>query len=299
MLRHAATATIRILGQHSYNLKLPFMARPFIKWAGGKTQLLPELLRHAPQRFGRYHEPFIGSAALFFALHARGRLTGAVLSDSNAELIGVYRSVRDAVEPLIDALRGHAVHAGDRDYYYEVRGWDRRPDWPERAMVERAARMIFLNKTCFNGLHRVNRSGHFNVPFGRYDNPTVCDEPNLRAASGALQGVELLVTDFESVLERVAPGDLVYFDPPYLPLSATSSFTAYTRDAFGATQHRRLAAVFAALVERGCHTLLSNSSNPLVTELYGSYPMSEVAARRAINSVAARRGMIREIIVTN
>jgi len=276
------------------------MARPFIKWAGGKTQLLPDLLRHAPQRFGRYHEPFIGSAALFFALHSQGRLhAGAVLSDSNAELIGVYRTVRDDVEPLIDALRMHAAHAGERDYFYEIRGWDRRPDWTRRSPVERAARMIFLNKTCFNGLHRVNRSGHFNVPFGRYDRPTVCDEPNLRAASGALQGVELLVADFESVLERVAPGDLVYFDPPYLPISTTSLFTAYTRDTFGPTQHRRLAAVFAALVEHGCHTVLSNSSNSLVAELYGNFPMSEVAARRAINSVAAKRGAVREIIVTS
>ncbi len=276
------------------------MARPFIKWAGGKTQLLPDLLRHAPRRFERYHEPFIGSAALFFALHAQGRLDrGAVLSDSNAELIGVYRAVRDDVEPLIDALRGHAIYAGDRDYFYDVRSWDRRPDWAQRPALERAARMIYLNKTCFNGLHRVNRSGHFNVPFGRYEHPTICDEPNLRAASGALQGVELLGTDFESVLQRVEPGDLVYFDPPYLPLSATSSFTSYTRDAFGPTQHRRLAAVFAALAERGCYTLLSNSSNPLVAELYGNYPMSEVAARRAINSNAAGRGIIREIIVTN
>lgn len=288
------------LNREPRNLKLPFMARPFIKWAGGKTQLLPDLLRHVPQRFGRYHEPFIGSAALFFALHSGARLGGGtVLSDSNTDLIGVYRAVRDDVEPLIAALREHSVHAGDRDYYYEIRAWDRHPDWARRSSLERAARMIFLNKTCFNGLHRVNRSGHFNVPFGRYDHPTVCDEPNLRAASGALQGVELLVTDFESVLERVVPGDLVYFDPPYLPISTTSSFTAYTRDSFGPTQHRRLAFVFAALAERGCYTLLSNSSNPLVAELYSDFPMSEVAARRAINSVAARRGTIREVIVTN
>jgi DNA adenine methylase len=273
------------------------MARPVIKWAGGKTQLLPDLLRHVPAGFGRYHEPFIGSAALFFQLEALDRLRGAVLSDANPDLINLYRVVRDAPEALIAALEVHARHASDRDYYYAVRAWDRRADWLARTAIDRAARMIFLNKTCFNGLHRVNRSGQFNVPFGRYERPTVCDTANLRAASQALQPVELLVDDFAGVLRRALPGDLVYFDPPYVPRSATASFTAYTRDAFDAAQHRRLADVFRQLTERGCTVLLSNSATPLVHELYADFRKAEVTARRAINREATKRGLVGELIV--
>ncbi len=273
------------------------MARPFIKWAGGKTQLLPALLRHVPPKFGRYHEPFIGSGALFFQLQALDKLRGALLSDSNPDLIALYTVVRDAPDELIAALQLHTTHATDRDYYYAVRSWDRRPDWPQRGVVERAARMIFLNKTCFNGLHRVNRQGQFNVPFGRYERPAVCDVPNLRAASDALQGVALLVDDFAGVLQRAEPGDLVYFDPPYVPRSATSSFTAYTRDAFDAHQHQRLAEVFTQLTRRGCAVLLSNSATPLVEELYAGFRMAEVPARRVINSAGAKRGLVPELIV--
>lgn len=273
------------------------MARPFIKWAGGKTQLLPELLRRLPTSFKCYHEPFIGSAALFFQLQALGKLRGAVLSDTNPELIEVYTVVRDTPEELIAVLQEHAAHCSDRDYYYRVRSWDRQPGWLQRSAVERAARMIFLNKTCFNGLHRVNRNGQFNVPFGRYDKPTVCDVPNLRAASCALHDAELLVEDFAGVLRRAAPGDLVYFDPPYVPSSATASFTAYTKDAFDAEQHRRLAMVFRRLTERGCKVLLSNSATPLVQELYAGFPIAEVVARRAINREATKRGHVHEFIV--
>lgn len=276
------------------------MARPFIKWAGGKTQLLPELIGRIPDRFGRYHEPFIGSAALFFQLHALGTLQhGATLSDANADLIAVYGVVRDDVEALIAALREHARHALDPQYFYAVRSWDRDPGWSERSAVERAARMIFLNKTCYNGLHRVNRRGEFNVPFGRYPKPQVCDEPNLRAARRALRDVDLRVGDFADVLDRAAEGDLVYFDPPYVPTSATASFTAYTSDVFDAAQHARLATVFAALVDRGCTVLLSNSHTRLVHDLYRDFPIHEVSARRAINSAAAKRGLVREVIVTN
>ncbi len=273
------------------------MARPFIKWAGGKTQLLPELLRRLPAAFGRYHEPFIGSAALFFQLQAQGRLRGAVLSDTNPELIELYTVVRDAPEELIAALQEHAAHCLDREYYYAVRSWDRQPSWRQRAAVERAARMMFLNKTCFNGLHRVNRRGQFNVPFGRYAKPTVCDGANLRAASAALQDAELLVDDFAGVVGRAAAGDLVYFDPPYVPSSTTASFTAYTRHAFGAEQHERLAQVFRRLTERGCTVVLSNSATPLVQELYAGFPMTRVVARRAINREATKRGTVHELIV--
>ena len=272
--------------------------RPFIKWAGGKTQLLPELMSRVPAQFGRYHEPFIGSAALFFRLHSLGKLRHqSILSDANQALIELYRVVRDDVEELLAALQVHAGHATDRDYYYAVRDWDRQPDWARRTPVERAARMLFLNKTCFNGLHRVNQRGYFNVPFGRYDNPKLGSPANLRAASRALQGVELLVDDFSGVLRRAESGDLIYFDPPYLPVSATAAFTAYTRDPFGVHEHRRLAQIFTALAERGCTVLLSNSHTPLTYELYNRFTIAEISARRAINSVAAKRGAVREVLV--
>lgn len=272
--------------------------RPFLKWAGGKTQLLPALMLRIPAQFGRYHEPFVGSAALFWELHNRGRLQhGAVLSDINPALINLYCVVRDDVEALIDALREHEQYKLSRDYFYQVRAWDRQADWANRSPVERAARMIFLNRTGYNGLHRVNQRGQFNVPFGRYTNPRILDADNLRAAHAGLQGVDLCVENFYGVLERAESGDLVYFDPPYVPLSPSSSFTAYSQHAFGETEHRELANVFAQLAARGCHVLLSNSSAPLVYELYKEFQIGEVPARRAINRDAVRRGMINEVLV--
>lgn len=272
--------------------------RPFLKWAGGKTQLLPVLLAHVPAQFQRYHEPFVGSAALFWELYNQGRIQhGAVLSDVNRALIELYTVVRDAVEDLIAALQKHDQHKTSREYYYEVRSWDRLPDWEHRTLVDRAARMIFLNKTCYNGLHRVNRRGHFNVPFGRYQNPTVCDPQNLRAASIALQGVDLRVEDFHGVAGRAQPDDLVYFDPPYMPLSPTASFTAYSQYRFGAAEQHGLAKTFAELAGRGCHVLLSNSSTPLIHELYANFCVEKVPARRAINSNATSRGIVQEVLV--
>lgn len=274
-------------------------ARPFLKWAGGKTQLLPALLARIPAQFGRYHEPFVGSAALFWELRNQGRIQhGAVLSDVNPQLIEVYRAVRDEIDDLIMALQMHDQRKTDRDYYYEVRNWDRQPDWAQRSPVDRAARMIFLNKTCYNGLHRVNRRGYFNVPFGRYNNPTVCDAPNLRAAHQALQGVELLVEDFHGVCPRAQAGDLVYFDPPYVPISPTASFTAYSQHVFGVSEQRALAQVFSELTDRRCHVLLSNSSTPLIYELYARFSIETIPARRAINSKATSRGVIHEVLVS-
>lgn len=273
------------------------LPRPVIKWAGGKTQLLPQLLRHVPPAFDHYWEPFIGSAALFFELRALGRIKAATLGDVNAELIGVYRVIRDAVEPLIDCLREHDRHKIDRSYFYDVRSWDREPGWELRSPVERAARLIFLNKTCYNGLHRVNRRGEFNVPWGSYSNPCVCDVHNLRAASAALQGVELRVGDFRTLLQDAMEGDLVYLDPPYVPLSATASFTAYSAHSFGASEHRELAATFGALAARGCHAILSNSDTPLARELYAQFEVQPAPARRSINAQGTARGPVGELIV--
>ncbi|RMG92648.1 MAG: DNA adenine methylase [Chloroflexi bacterium] len=267
-------------------------AAPFLKWAGGKQRLLPQYEPYFPPRelTGRYFEPFVGSAAVFFHLQP----AHAVLADRNDKLIEVYEAVRDEVEAVIAALK---PHRNESAYYYEVRAQD--PCKLTRA--ERAARLIYLNKTCYNGLYRENSRGEFNVPFGRYKNPRICDEERLRLASQVLQGVSLQVADFEDVVSVAEEGDLVYFDPPYVPLSETSSFTAYHRLGFGEADQRRLADVVESLTERGCRVMLSNSSAPLVYELYdnGRFLLVPVQARRNINSKADRRGPVQELLILN
>lgn len=265
-------------------------ARPFLKWAGGKGQLLPELLARLPGTFGAYHEPFVGGAALFFELRARGRLSRAVLSDANPVLVDTYTAIRDDVEGVIAALGAHRY---DRDHYYTVRAWDP----ATLPAAGRAARVIFLNKTCFNGLYRENSRGQFNVPFGRYANPRFCDGENLRAVSRALQGVEIRREEFGGVLDRAVAGDLVYFDPPYEPASATASFTAYHKGGFGRDQQQALRDVFATLAGRGVHVLLSNSDVPFIRDLYAGFRIDRVLAARSINSKADRREAVGEVLV--
>ncbi|MGW8318192.1 MAG: DNA adenine methylase [Candidatus Promineifilaceae bacterium] len=267
-------------------------AAPFLKWAGGKSQLLDQYTPYLPprERIGRYYEPFIGSAAVFFHLQP----VRACLADVNDKLIEIYQVVQQEVESLIQALKGYE---NERDYYYRVRAM--KP--AELDPVQRAARLIYLNKTCYNGLYRENKKGEFNVPFGRYKKPTICDAPRLRAASRALQGVTLRVADFEQAVDGAGPGDFVYFDPPYVPLNATSNFTSYNRYGFGAHDQHRLAETFHRLAQAGCCVMLSNSSAPLVYELYGShgYRVIEVQARRSINSKAERRGPLTELLILN
>lgn len=265
-------------------------AQPFLKWAGGKGGLLSQLLPLMPRelRWSRYHEPFVGGGAVFFSLAPRR----AYLSDLNPELVNCYRVIRGDVDALCEALREHVY---EKDHYYEVRAVD--PSTLDD--VQRAARFIYLNRTCFNGLHRVNRKGQFNVPFGRHANPTICDEPNLRRVSAALREVEIAHAGFEAVLERAQPGDFVYFDPPYQPISATSSFTAYTSHAFGPRQQAELAQVFRALDARGCKVMLSNSNAEFIRTLYQGFDIREVYATRAINRDASKRGPIPELVVRN
>ena len=267
-------------------------ARPFLKWAGGKRRLLDQYAEHFPlsSTIGRYFEPFIGSAAVFFHLQP----AEACLADVNRNLVEVYRVVQQDVEGLIRSLR---THKNEHAYYYQVRAQDP----AELNQAQRAARLLFLNRTCYNGLYRENQKGQFNVPFGRYDNPTICDETRLRRASRALQGVELTVGDFEEVVAPAGPGDFVYFDPPYVPLSDTSNFTAYNRYGFDLGDQRRLADVIGQLTRRGCRVMLSNSSAPLVYELYErpEYRLVPIQARRSINSKAERRGPVRELLILN
>lgn len=276
------------------------VARPFLKWAGGKTQLLPQLQLLFPQRFEGYHEPFVGSAAVFFHLYnlkLNGDLKASFkrvsLTDSNEELVNCYRAVRDGLDPLLSWLEEHKANHNTR-YYYKVRAQNPR----NMGDVERAARLIYLNKTCYNGLYRVNLKGQFNVPVGRYKNPGIFDPDELRAASHALQDVTIEEADFREVLKRARKGDFVYFDPPYFPISKTASFTSYTEKAFAKFEHESLALVFTALAEKGCKVMLTNSWTDFTRRLYAGYKRKEIMATRSINSKAAGRGKISEMVVT-
>ena len=263
-------------------------AAPFLKWVGGKTSLLPELLRHVPPRLRRYHEPFVGGGALFFAVAPRR----ATLSDNNAELVHCYRQIRDDVYAVLDAL---ALHVYEKAHYQTIRALEPRQLTP----AARAARFIYLNKTCFNGLWRVNRAGRFNVPIGRYKNPRFHDPGTLLAAHRALAGIEILHHPFEVALARTAPGDFVYLDPPYDPVSATSSFASYTPDGFTWDDQKRLARSCIALNRRGVRFLLSNSATARIRELYRGFEQRLVRAPRFINSKADSRGRVDELLVFN
>jgi DNA adenine methylase len=261
-------------------------ARPFIKWAGGKRQILRELVQRVP-KFKTYHEPFLGGGALFFAL----RPAKAVLADNNLRLVRAWRGVRDDVETVIALLQ---TYPHDREFFLELR--ERPID--QATDPEVAAWFIYLNKTGYNGLYRVNSRNVFNVPFGRYSNPTICDATNLRACAKALQGIEILHDDFGSVLGRARRGDFVYFDPPYVPLSTTSVFTSYTAEGFGREDQRRLRDVALKLKAKGVHVLLSNSSSALVRDLYADrFVVEEVSANRNLNCKGEKRGPVTEVII--
>ena len=275
------------------------MAKPFLKWAGGKAKLAPLVAERAPERIGRYHEPFLGGGAVFFALREAGRIADAALADGNADLIGAWRAVRDVVEGVIAALEPLAARYLETEplkrafVYSEVR--DQRPRLPAR----RAARLIFLNKTCFNGLYRVNREGRFNVPHGRHRNPRILDREGLREASAALACATIKAIDFEDACARAEPGDFVYLDPPYQPLSATSAFTQYTSADFGFVDQQRLRDAFDGLTERGVPALLSNSAHPDIEALYRGYAIERVPMGRSINSNGAGRKPIDELLIGN
>jgi DNA adenine methylase len=265
-------------------------AKPPLKWVGGKTQLLPELMKRVPAGFGTYFEPFLGGGALFFTLQPKA----AYLNDANEELMNLYRVIRDKVEKLIDEL-GSGDYMNDEETFYAIRSDRRTID-----DVLRAARTVYLNKTCFNGLYRVNARGGFNSPFGRYKNPTICDEANLRAVSLALQGAELREGEYShDVLNFAVPGDFVYFDPPYIPLTKTSSFTAYTPGKFGLPEHIALRDTALQLKESGVHVLLSNSVTRTTWELYADhgFTLDLVEARRSINANGSGRGAIKEYLI--
>ena len=270
---------------------------PFVKWAGGKWRLVRELLDHIPDQFGDFYEPFLGGGALFFALSAREARFNAHLSDLNGELIETYRVIKENPEDLIGVLsrlEDEYEHATSKsEYYYRKRSKT------ATSSVERAARLIFLNKTCFNGLYRVNSRGKFNVPFGRYKSPKILDAQNIRAVSKTLRhtNAELSISDFKESTTNCHKNDLVYFDPPYLPTSRTSSFTDYTPEGFSPADQEVLANVFDRLVSRGCTVLLSNSDTSFTRTLYREYDKRTVTVNRPINSNGAGRTGHKELIV--
>lgn len=264
-------------------------ARPFLKWVGGKRQLLSELRRRVPSQFGTYFEPFLGGGALFFALCP----PSAVLSDTNERLIRAYSGIRDGLDEVVARLRDMPF---SKEFFNELRA--RQIDVGRD--VDVSAWMIYLNKTAYNGLYRVNRRGEFNAPFGRYDNPTICAEENLRGCSQALKSARLRVEDFTAVLQRAVAGDFVYFDPPYLPVSTHSDFTRYTSLPFGFREHERLRDVALALKRRGVHVLLSNSSAPDVFRLYADhFKVETVSANRFVNSDPRKRGAVAETLISS
>lgn len=263
-------------------------AKPFLKWAGGKTQLLKTFIEFFPDSFNRYFEPFVGSGAVFFHL----RPEQAQLSDCSAELINCYSVVRDDVSTLIRLLSQHKY---EEEYFYNVRALNTENLSP----AERAARFIFLNKTCFNGLYRVNSRGQFNVPFGRYKNPLICNQDNLLAVSRALKKVSLRCDGFEKTISQAKRGDFVYLDPPYQPLSPTANFTSYTKDAFSLADQKRLAESVKLLAKRGCKFMLSNSDCPEIRQLYADFHIETIQAVRAINCKSDRRGTITELLILN
>lgn len=275
------------MAEQALEKKYNIQTKPILKWAGGKTQMLKDLLPKVPASYGRYIEPFIGGGAMFFALNPND----AIIADSNPELINMYTQVADNVDKVIEYLK---QYENTQEMFYEVRALE----WQELPKAEAAARTIYLNKTCFNGLYRVNKKGKFNVPFGRYKSPNICDEEALYAASEALQKANIICGDYLSVLKEYArPGDFIFLDPPYLPISEYADFKRYTKEQFYEEDHVELAKEVFRLQELGCIVILTNSNHPLVHELYEPFNIEVIQTKRYIScSGSNRKG--EDVIVT-
>lgn len=284
------------------------LASPFLKWAGGKSQLLDTLVRNAPVEFNCYYEPFLGGGACFFRLRSIGKIRHAVISDANRDLINCYVAVRDNLGALLHKLAFLQQHADDKEFYDDVA----KPGFNNIRLksglegdIEKASLLIYLNKTCYNGLYRVNSRSEYNVPWGRYKNPRIYDPEILKSVSAALQGpnIKIKCCDYGKALEEAGEGNFAYLDPPYQPLSSTSIFTQYTPEAFREDDQRRLAGIFKGLDRRGCRVMLSNSYNPLIEGLYSEYlqrgTFEVTMAARQISCKGSGRGQIREYIIRN
>lgn len=280
--------------------------KPFIKWVGGKRQLIPQMERYLPREWlNNYYEPFAGAGALFFHMLPET----AYINDVNTELINTYIAIRDDIDNLVKKLKEHERN-NTKEYYYSVRVWDRQKGYNNRSNTTKAARFIYMNKVGFNGLYRVNLKGQFNVPYGRYVNPNICDEELLRSISKYLNEKDVMFSsvDFEQAVKDVERGAFVYFDPPYDPLSKTSSFTQYQKDGFNQEEQKRLKKVADDLVHRGAKVILSNSNTDFINNLYSNkledaksdvnyFIVELVDAKRSINSKADKRGKIKEVLI--
>ncbi|MDR2459474.1 MAG: DNA adenine methylase [Deltaproteobacteria bacterium] len=281
-------------------LKKDPLVKPYLKWAGGKRQLLDEITKHLPEGFEtlRYYEPFVGAGALFF--HCQPHQ--AVINDNNEQLILTYKTIRSDVDQLIRTLRKHQKNNSE-EYYYKLRGQDRDSiKFAEMPDVQKSARLIYLNKTCYNGLYRVNSKGLFNVPYGKYTNPSICDEAVLQAIHRYLNqenvNIDILTGDFEDAVEKAGKGSFIYFDPPYHSPDKTN-FTGYLAGGFGEDKQSRLRDVFVARSKKGAKCLLSNSDTPFIRSLYSDdgFEIIEVKAKRFINSDSTGRGEVGEVLV--
>jgi DNA adenine methylase len=278
------------LGDRMTNVNVP----TFVKWAGGKTRLVPELIQHLPKHFNNYFEPFVGSGALFFYIAKHIKPKKMTISDINKELIETYEVVKDNYNGLVKKLKEHKVNH-NKEYYYKLR----KQDPATLSKTDRVARFIYLNKTCFNGLYRVNSKGGFNVPMGSYKNPSVFHEDKLRNTKELLKNVKILNASFETVLKMAEKGDFIYFDPPYYPLKKGQSFTTYTKENFLEKEQEQLANVFDELSKRGCFVMLSNSDTTFIKSLYKRYSIHVIKANRMINCDGSNRGKINELIIVN
>lgn len=282
--------------QYSQILATP---RPFVKWAGGKRQLIPILNQNLPSRFGTYHEPFIGGGALLFHVLTQKSTQRCSISDLNSDLVLAYTTIRDKIDQLISSLENHEKNyrQDSSTYYYNIRDQSPKDD------IEKTSRLIFLNRTCFNGLYRVNSKGKFNVPLGRYTNPNIVNEQNLRSVSNLLKTshISIKCRDFEGVLDDAKRGDFVYFDPPYQPVSSTANFTSYTNKDFTSDDLMRLCNLCKRLDSKGCHVMLSNSHSKEVVKLFSGKPWktTKIRANRAINSNSNRRTGHFELLIKN
>lgn len=273
--------------------------RPFVKWVGGKGRLVPQLLEHFPEEYNDYYEPFVGGGALFFAIAP----PVAHISDMNNVLISAYKRIKSDVEGLIlelqklqDEYRALPTLEDNKEYYLAKRAEFNSLD---NSAPEKVALLIFLNKTCFNGMYRENRNGGFNVPFGKNPKATICDADNLRAVAKELKHTSIKLSSYEKAIENAKAGDFVYLDPPYHPLNATSSFTSYHADGFTADDQIKLRDTFKELSERGCKVMLSNSNSDFINDIYKEFNIHKIHAARSINANGAGRGKIQEVLVTN
>lgn len=277
------------------NIRSNDLMKPFIKWVGGKTKVWSHISNWIPSDgFDTYYEPFVGGGAIFFALARAGCIKKAVISDNNKELITTYGVIKNDVSELISELKNEDYEYS-KDNFLRIRGLET----SSLSDIQIAARFIYLNKTCFNGLYRVNSSGKFNTPFGKYTNPKICDEHNLRAVSDALENTKIVCNDFEKILKSVKSDDFVYFDPPYIPISKTANFTSYTKDGFSNDEHRRLENVYADLTRKGVKAILSNSYCDLSLELYSKYTIKTIEGRRNVAGSTESRERVSEILVKN